>query len=639
MKGVSQGSDRAVSGIGKGFTGGGMQMAIGSQMVRVSVGANGLQQGDGVSGGSSLAVSRDGNLVGFYSLASNLFSPNPYGGDFVLKNLTNQSITAITTGLNGDTSNGLSGGASSAVGQLSLTPDGRYAVFGSSSHLMAPTLDASGEDIFRFDLAGSERVLASLAQGGVNSYHSLAPDVSDNGRYIVFTNMDNLLSQADVNSATNTDVYWYDTQTHLLQLASGALDGSLQGDSDSDSVHVTNDGRYVVFSSTASNLLLFPDGGKSAQIYLRDMASDTVGLLSVSAAGEPGNGNSASVQITPDGHFVVFKSYANNFLANDVSGYDLFRLDLNTGEMALVNTSASGQQINGAIDDPQITPDGRYVVFTSYAGSLVGLAYSAQNQVFVKDMQTGNIAMVSVDEKGVPGTGAAKAPQISDDGQYIVFSTTSALLGSDTNGLEDVYRVTNPVYAWGSDLSNDIFTDSPENQTFVGKGSIDLVVYSGLKSEHAIAKTPSGYRVAAAAQVDELTGVERLQFWDKKVGLDVHEGGHSALAIGFIGAVAPAFVNDLAARGTILSLLDQEVTMDQLSQLALDLKLLPTTHSVDLATAVYRNVLSADPDANMTNALVAYIGEHGMANFVSTVAGLHINVDLVGLQQTGMEYL
>jgi len=396
----------------------------------VSVGGNGLLQGDGVSGGKALAVSRDGNLVAFYSLASNIFSPNPYGGDYVLKNLTNQSITAITTGPKGETTNGVSGGASGGVDEVRLTPDGRYAVFGSSSQLTAPALDKSGEDIFRFNLLTGERIVASVAQGGVNDYHSFAPDVSDNGRYIVYTNMDNLVSRPDVNSATDTDVYWYDTQTKALKLVSGALDGSLQGNSDSGNGHVTNNGRYVVFASAAKNLLLFADSSNSIQVYLRDMVSDTVGLLSVNAAGEAANGGCQSVQITPDGHYVVFNSWASNLLANDVSGYDVFRLDLHTGDLVLVNTSASGQQFNGSIEDPQITPDGRYVVFTSYSGSLAGLSYSSQNQVFVKDMQTGHIAMVSVDEKGAPGTSVAKAPQISDDGQYIVFSTASALLAS-----------------------------------------------------------------------------------------------------------------------------------------------------------------------------------------------------------------
>lgn len=605
----------------------------------VSTGSNGLLQGDGVSGGKSLAISRDGDWVAFYSLSSNIFAPNPYGGDFVLKNMTDHSIRAITTSVSGETTSGVSGGAFGDVGELRLTPDGQFAVFGSSSNLTALPGDTTGEDIYRFNLQSGERLIASVAQGGVNSYHSGAPDVSDNGRYIVFTNMDNLVSVPDVNSATNTDVYWYDTKTSQLKMVSGAFDGTIQGDSDSDSVHVTNNGRYVVFLSDAKNLLTFPDSSNSTQVFVRDMVSDTVGLLSVNAAGEAANGRCREVQITPDGHYVVFTSYANNFLANDVYGYDVFRMDLNSGAMALVNTTSSGQQFNGQVEDPQITPDGRYVVFTSYEGSLVGLSYNSKSQVFVKDMQTGNIAMVSVDEQGKPGTSAAKAPQISDDGQYIVFSTDSALLSTDTNGLEDAYRVTNPVYAWGADLANDTFTDSPENETFVGKGSLDLVVYGGLKQDFGITQTAAGYRVSAVAAVDELMAVERLQFWDVKLGLDVEEGGHSAQAIGFIGAVAPAFVADKGVRGVILSLLDQGMSMDAMSQLALDLHLLPTTSSAELASAVYRNVLSADPSVDMTNALVGYIGAHGMANFVATVAGLHINIDLVGLQQTGMEYV
>ena len=79
--------------------------------------------------------------------------------------------------------------------------------------------------------------------------------------------------------------------------------------------------------------------------------------------------------------------------------------------------------------------------------------------------------------------------------------------------------------------------------------------------------------------------------------------------------------------------------MESLSQLALDLNLLPTTSSVALANAVYHNVLGGPASADMTDVLVGYIEDHGQADFVATVAGLHINVDLVGLQQTGVEYL
>ncbi len=79
--------------------------------------------------------------------------------------------------------------------------------------------------------------------------------------------------------------------------------------------------------------------------------------------------------------------------------------------------------------------------------------------------------------------------------------------------------------------------------------------------------------------------------------------------------------------------------MESLSQLALDLNLLPTDSNAALANAVYQNVLGGTASPEMTDALVDFIEDHGQANFVATVAGLHINVDLVGLQQTGVEYL
>ena len=135
------------------------------------------------------------------------------------------------------------------------------------------------------------------------------------------------------------------------------------------------------------------------------------------------------------------------------------------------------------------------------------------------------------------------------------------------------------------------------------------------------------------------SSIERLHFADKKIALDITPEGHAGQAMEFIGAVAPGLLNNTSVRGLIISLFDQGQTMESLSQLALDQNLLPTNSNAALANAVYHNVLGGTASTEMTDALVDYIEDHGRADFVATVAGLHINVDLVGLQQTGVEYL
>ena len=504
-------------------------MTIGNNQIQViSVGANGITQGNADSGGKALSISRDGNTVVFFSYASNLFSPDPYGTDFVVKNLQTQSISAITIGANNNVANGTSGGVWGDYGELNVTPDGKFAVFGSTSNLMPSGIDGAGEDIFERNLHTGELIIASIAQGGVNSYHSMSPDVSDNGRYIVFTSMDNLLRSPDANAAGDTDIYWLDTVSGELKMVSGAYDGSVQGnsggyDADSANAHVTNNGRYVIFESAAKN---FSDvtGGYSQQIFVRDMLQDNIFMISSTPTGVPGNGTSEDAQITPNGQYAIFTSQAGNLVNGDIGGSDVFRIDLFSGEILIVNRSLSGQQFSGA-SHAQITPDGRYVVFESDNGGLVSGGTGGHTQVFVKDMLSGNIAMVSVDEAGRAGENNSEAPHISDDGQYIVFSTSSALVSGDVNGYSDVYRVLNPIYASGTDLNNDVFSDSPEKESFNGELGIDKLVYSGEVSDYYITIDRAAHtatvtnRALGPEAMDNLANFEKFQFGSESFDL------------------------------------------------------------------------------------------------------------------------
>ena len=154
-------------------------------------------------------------------------------------------------------------------------------------------------------------------------------------------------------------------------------------------------------------------------------------------------------------------------------------------------------------------------------------------------------------------------------------------------------------------------------------------------------QSASGYSINPGAfGASSLSNIERLEFFDGKTfALDLTPDGHAGQAMEFIGVVAPSLLNDTAIRGLIISLLDNGNSMEQLCQLALDQNLLPNFSNIELARNVYHNVLDDDADSGMTDALVGYIETHGQVSFLTTVAGLHLNVDLVGLQQTGVEYL
>ncbi len=199
----------------------------------------------------------------------------------------------------------------------------------------------------------------------------------------------------------------------------------------------------------------------------------------------------------------------------------------------------------------------------------------------------------------------------------------------------------------GSDILNgtsgsDKFAGGSGNDTLNGVAGVDTAIFSGNAADYSITKSSTGYTVtdnSGTDGLDTLIDIQRLQFANKKIALDVTPEGNTGKAMEFLGAVTPTLMNDSSIRGLIISLFDQGQTIESLSQLALNLNLLPSTTHAALANAVCLNVLGAEPNADLTNALVSFIEDHGQTSFIATVAGLHLNVDLVGLQQTGVEYL
>ena len=187
--------------------------------------------------------------------------------------------------------------------------------------------------------------------------------------------------------------------------------------------------------------------------------------------------------------------------------------------------------------------------------------------------------------------------------------------------------------------SDDIIDGLSVNSVLNGGAGLDLVVYKEPYNNYKLVNNFStSVSIHSSTYSNTLTNIERLQFSDKKVALDVTENALETLQ--FIGVIAPSLQGNLNIRSTILSLFDQGKTMLEMSQLALDLGLI-TSDNTDLAKTVFKNVFntSADPDQDLTNQLVNYIEKNGDANFLATVAGLNLNVDLVGLQQHGMEFL
>ena len=168
---------------------------------------------------------------------------------------------------------------------------------------------------------------------------------------------------------------------------------------------ISADGRFVAFSSFATNLSDETTGGHEA-VFVRDLEANTTTLASraTGAGGEGADDDSLGASMSADGRFVAFESRADNLSADDANGtIDVFVRDLQTATTTLVSR-ASGMGAGG--DDhsggPAMSGDGRRVAFLSYADNLSDADNDAVPDIFVRDLQTNTTILVSRATDGTP---------------------------------------------------------------------------------------------------------------------------------------------------------------------------------------------------------------------------------------------
>lgn len=212
---------------------------------------------------------------------------------------------------------------------------------------------------------------------------------------------------------------------------------------------ISADGRLIVFANYGSNLFPGQIGGE-ADVVLFDRLTGVLEPVSVDSNGVLGLGNSTQACVTPDGRFVVFESTAANLVPNDTNGFpDVFIRDRLIGTTERVNIDSSGQQADLGGGSPAITPDGRFVVFDSISSNLDPFDSNFSSDVFLHDRQTGLTERVSLAPFWSEANDDSLNASVSDDGRLVSFlSRASNLVPGDTNGVSDYFvrnRVTGAI--------------------------------------------------------------------------------------------------------------------------------------------------------------------------------------------------
>ena len=323
----------------------------------------------------------------------------------------------------------------------SISPDGRYVAFTSrATNLVENDIHGISDVFVRDRQEGTTERVSVNDSGAQGNGDSGGPSISADGRYVAFGSSATNLVTGDTNGVSDTFVHDRDTRTTERV----SVDSSeTEGNNRSVTPSISADGRYVAFGSSATNLVTGDTNGRQ-DAFVRDLQTGTTERVSVNGSDTQGNGNSSTPSISADGRYVAFASDATNLVTGDTNGgRDIFVHDRDTGTTQRVNvkdcSSTETAPLTGLFS-LSISPDGRYVSFTSESPDLVANDTNDTHDVFVRDLQTRTTQRVSVDSSGAEANDLSLGEDISADGRYVTFASNATnLVADDTNGAADIF--------------------------------------------------------------------------------------------------------------------------------------------------------------------------------------------------------
>ena len=331
----------------------------------------------------------------------------------------------------------------------SLSPAGRMVGFSSSATNLDP---ADGDvlfDVYARDRIANTTTLVSRATGAAGSKangDSFSFSASGDGRKVVFESAATNLDPADAD--TGSDIYLRDLNantTTLVSRASGAAGAKANGRSIFASISA--DGRYVLFSSEATNLAA-DDADPGFDVYVRDLVANTTTLVSRASGGAKANDavtSSVVGAISPDGRYVAFGGSATNLdPADPDEDADAYIRDVVANTTTLVSraSGSGGAKSNSDSFGPSLSTDGSALTFQSLATNLDPADLDSTRDIFIRDLGGSSTRLVSraSGAAGVKGNMDSVAAAAADQGRYVAFSSESTNLDpDDTDVLRDIF--------------------------------------------------------------------------------------------------------------------------------------------------------------------------------------------------------
>ncbi len=329
------------------------------------------------------------------------------------------------------------------------SPDGRWVAFSSvATNLLPGQVDTNNQaDLFLHDRRTGATVLVSrkagASPGTTSNRGSGGGRISDDGRYVAFWSLNSDLVAGQIDTDDYFDVFLFDRDTGTVTLVSRTSASPTTADhGESMPVAMSADGSRVLFSSRATNVLtgVTDANGTLGDLFLFDRDTGAVTLVSHASGSltTTANGHTAGASLSADGNWLAFESLATNLVAGqvDTNGKtDLFLYDVAAGTTSLVSHTPGSSTATG--DDhslsPSLSPDGAFLVFSSYSKNLVAgqVDTNGGGDTFLFERTTGTVTLVSHAQGSPTTTGnfggpLDRSPRISADGAWIAFSSPAS---------------------------------------------------------------------------------------------------------------------------------------------------------------------------------------------------------------------
>jgi len=368
----------------------------------------------------------------------------------------------------------------SSWGQV-ISANGRFVAFQSNATNLVPS-DTNGlSDIFVRDVRKGTTIRVSIGSDGTQANGASSDaSISSDGRFVVFESEASNLVPNDTNG--KKDVFLHDTKSGTTtRISVDSTDN--QADNDSYRPYISNDGRYVTFTSKANNLdSNAPSVVVTEDVFVRDLQAGTTSWIRSPDEGPSPNRtlNSRTRDISGDGRYVLYESsivtgtvittlyvydqhtqtsqkidsgFRGDFRKSSISddgryvaygfgpsfaGIKLYDQQTNSSREILLGQN--GTRV--VTDSLSLSGNGRYLAFSSSQNDVVPGDTNQASDVFIYDIDNSTTQRVSVNARGEQANGNSFAPSISADGRFVAFgSDASNLVPRDTNGVTDVFWV------------------------------------------------------------------------------------------------------------------------------------------------------------------------------------------------------